>query len=93
MQVSRDLFQAIVHDKMSLDAFSGLVDACDLIASPGSDPAENTRKILDQKRRVFSLLRKRLETGEPVSDQVIMTIFFLLTLDVGIDVQMLYSFR
>ena len=76
---------------MSKNTLSGLVDACDLIATPGFDPVEKTRKILNQKGRVFSMLRKRLESGEPISDQVIMTIFFLLTLDVSTDVQMATS--
>ena len=82
-QVSRDLFQATVNDQMSLEALSALVYACDLVATPSSDHAENTRKILTQKHRVFSILRKQLETGYQMSDQVIMIIFFLLTLDVS----------
>lgn len=83
IQVSRDLFQATVNDHMSLEALSALVYACDLVATPSSDHSENTRKILTQKQKVFLLLRKRLQAGEQASDQVVMTIFFLLTLDVS----------
>lgn len=83
MRVSRDLFQAILSDHTSLEAFCALVYACDLAATPGIGQAETTHKILRQKYRVSSLLRKRLETGEPASDQIIMTIFFLLTFDVS----------
>ena len=84
IRVSRELFQAILIDHVSLEAFSALTYACDLVATPGSDHAETTRKVLKQKHRIFSLLRKRLETGQLASDQVIMTIFFLLTLDVSV---------
>ncbi|KAL8826046.1 MAG: hypothetical protein Q9170_007559 [Blastenia crenularia] len=80
-RVSRDLFQAVVDDHLSFEAFNVLVYACDLVSTPGSDEAENTRQILERKHRIFSLLRKRLRLGQPPSDQVIMTIFFLLTLD------------
>ena len=69
---------------MAVEAFSAMVTACDLVATPGSGRTEIRRKVLNRKHRVSLLLRKRLETGEPASDQVIMTMFFLLTLDVGI---------
>ena len=83
MEVSRDLFQAVASDPMSLEAFSFLGQACELIATPRSDRAENIYRILKSKERVLLLLRKRLETGEAATDQVIMTIFFLLTFDVS----------
>ena len=70
---------------MSLEALSALVYACELVATPLSGRVENRRKVLEQKTRVTSLLRTRLEKGSLVDDQVVMTMFFLVTLDVSVD--------
>ena len=81
-RISRDLYQMTTADEVSSEALSALVSACDLITSPTADYTESIRRIMKQKCRILSLLRKRLETNQPISDQIVMTMFFLLTLDV-----------
>ena len=87
VQVSRDLLQAVLSDRLAFAALSALVYSCDLVAAPEFDRTKTWDRVLQQKQRVCSMLRKRLENDDSISDQIIMTIFFLLTFDVSSDTQ------
>lgn len=84
-QVSQGLFQAVIDDPVSLQALSAIVQACNLVATPGSSHAENQRIILKLKDRLYVLLRRQIESEASALRQTIMTIFFVLTLDVSVD--------